>query len=251
MSELARFQTDFAAALAADGPRGWTQGDDAGLAVYRNTRLKGAIDALQANFPAVAAMVGAAWFRAAAREYVEAQPPTSPLLHAYGAGFADWLEGFPPAGALPYLAATARLDRLWLESFFAADGPILEAQALGALDAEGLERTAARLGAPVRLFWSSHNSPTLWIATRWPDNESPQLEFAAEPQGVLISRRVDEMRSRVVDAAEFAFLAACGVGRSLAAAAEAALAADPTVDLPAVIARAIEDGVFTALEPAR
>lgn len=37
-----------------------------GFAVYRNTVMKACIDALQANFPSVARLVGEAWFRAAA-----------------------------------------------------------------------------------------------------------------------------------------------------------------------------------------
>jgi hypothetical protein len=37
-----------------------------GFAVYRNTVIKGCVDALQANYPAVARLVGAEWFRSAA-----------------------------------------------------------------------------------------------------------------------------------------------------------------------------------------
>ena len=38
-----------------------------GFAVYRNTVAKGCIDALQANYPAVHALVGTDWLRAAGR----------------------------------------------------------------------------------------------------------------------------------------------------------------------------------------
>ena len=45
-----------------------------GIAVYRNTSIKGRIDALEANYPTVSRLVGTEWFRAAAREFVEAEP---------------------------------------------------------------------------------------------------------------------------------------------------------------------------------
>jgi hypothetical protein len=57
--KLDAFQQFFARALdpvAADVPD-WLE--QPGLAVYRNTVMKGAIDALRANYPATAAGVGA------------------------------------------------------------------------------------------------------------------------------------------------------------------------------------------------
>jgi hypothetical protein len=42
--------------------------------VYRNTVLKGCVDALAANFPTVLRLVGEDWFRAAALIHVCAEP---------------------------------------------------------------------------------------------------------------------------------------------------------------------------------
>ena len=47
------------------------------------------------------------WRGSTSREH----PPTSPVLTEYGDGFADWIAGFEPAAALPYLADMARLER--------------------------------------------------------------------------------------------------------------------------------------------
>jgi hypothetical protein len=250
MPDLAAFQDAFSAALRGDaqGLQAWLADDDAGLSVYRNTCAKGVVDALQANFPAVAAMVGEAWFRAAAREFSAAHPPSHPALHAYGEAFAGWLEAFPPAAALPYLPSAARLDRLWLEVLFAADAEPLTADALARLDADALERTAARASPATRLAWAPDNSPSLWLATRWPPQTPAELEFLPEPQGVVVGRRDDIVRARLVGAAEFAFLSAGLQRRPLAQAARAALEADPRADLPAILAAALEDGLFTALE---
>ena len=115
MSELETFQDAFMAALDARTAApiaGWLPGGDgggeaepAGLAVYRNTIAKGCVDALAANFPTVARLVGDDWFQAAAALFARDTPPASAALLAYGEAFADWLEHFPPAGDLPYLPA--------------------------------------------------------------------------------------------------------------------------------------------------
>ena len=70
MSELARFQDAFAAALAGDGAAlgSWLAAGDR-LAVYRNTVAKGLADALADQFPSVARVVGPAWMGAAARAF--------------------------------------------------------------------------------------------------------------------------------------------------------------------------------------
>ena len=72
------------------------------FAVYRNTVMKACIDALQANFPTVAQLVGEEWFRAAAALYVTADIPRDGRLLHYGGGFPDFLRGFEPAAELVY-----------------------------------------------------------------------------------------------------------------------------------------------------
>lgn len=128
--QLSTFQDGVAAALM---PQGAHPADTApwlsalrsqpGFAVYRNTVHKACIDALQANYPTVCALVGEEWFRAAAGLFVQARPPTDGRLMAYGEGFAHFLQGFEAAAGLPYLPAVARLDRCWTESHLAADAP--------------------------------------------------------------------------------------------------------------------------------
>ena len=115
---LSDFQDGLASALlpppgASVPPPAWLDAllAQPGFAVYRNTVVKGCIDALQANYPAVHALVGSDWLRATAHAFVHEHPPTDGRLMGYGAGFAEFLEGFGPAANLPYLGAVARLDR--------------------------------------------------------------------------------------------------------------------------------------------
>ena len=91
---LAQFQASFAQALFApadiDSPVAALSAQPA-FAVYRNTVMKACIDALEANYPAVARLVGSEWFRAAAALYVAARPPNDARMLRYGDGFPDFL----------------------------------------------------------------------------------------------------------------------------------------------------------------
>lgn len=133
---LEAFQDRFAHALIALDPSENCAPEIAGLVaqpgftVYRNTVMKGCIDAMQANYLAITRLVGEEWFRAAAAVFARANPPRHPMLADYGAGFADSLAGFEPAAELPYLPAVARLDRFWSEAHIASDAEPLAAGAL-------------------------------------------------------------------------------------------------------------------------
>ena len=87
---LWQFQDDLAHALLDPGADASLPDELAalvrqpGFAVYRNTTMKGCIDALQANYPAVTRLVGEEWMRAAAAIFVRADPPTEATLLRYG-----------------------------------------------------------------------------------------------------------------------------------------------------------------------
>jgi hypothetical protein len=251
MSELGRFQDAFTAALTGDAAplAPWLDPSAPGLAVYRNTVAKGAVDALVANYPAVERLVGAEWLGAAAAEYARAHPPSRPSLLAYGEGFAGWIVTFPPAAGLPYLADVARLDRLWTEAHLAADAEPLGVAALAALTPDALARTGARLHPSAHIAAFAHNSPSLWLAHRF--DAAPPANFAWEEtaEAVLLVRPAGRVEARLLTASEHAFLASLRAGGSLAEAAAAALGAEPSADLAALVSSCLEEGLLVALEP--
>src|SRR5690606_1009714 len=173
---MTAFHAAFEAALAGRFDDLWPHlaPDDrtlGAMAVYRNTAIKGRIDALEANYPTVSQMVGSQWFRAAAREFVEEQPGDDPVLVDYGAGFADWLAGFEPARDMAYLAPVARLDRAWTEAHLARDARPLHARHAAALGL-ALTGVVARLHPSSSLFWFDWTAPSLWLAHRYPTAEA-------------------------------------------------------------------------------
>jgi hypothetical protein len=251
VNELAKFQDAFAAALAERSPApiaAWLPGPEAGeigLAVYRNTIAKGCIDALAANFPTVASLVGAEWFEAAAALFARQHPPASAALLAYGEAFPDWLARFPPAADLPYLPAMARLDSLWTTALFAPEAEPLAAEAF-ALDPEVLAGARPTLHPSLTFAGFDSGLPGLWLAARQPD--PGEMALSPEPQAILILRPADTVHSRVLDAAGLAFLTAARDGATLGEAITAAAQADPQADLANLFAALIADGVFSGLD---
>lgn len=245
MPELLDFQDAFVAALAGSPSAlsPWlTPGEgQAGLAVYRNTIAKGCVDALAANFPTVLSMVGEDWFRAAAALFAREAPPTSAALLDYGEAFPAWLERFPPAGDLPYLAGIAHLDRLWTEALFAADAPVLTAEALAALSPEALAATSLPLHPSARFAAFEAGLPSLWSAAR---DGREDIDLSGTPETLLLVRQAGTVAARVVGAAETEFLRACRDGQTSAEAAERAAVAQPDVPLAPLFAALIAQGAF-------
>jgi putative DNA-binding protein len=251
---LARFQDAFAHALIAPAGKPVTTipADVAALAahpafaVYRNTVMKGCIDALQANYPAVVRLVGDEWFRAAAAIYVREALPTDPTLLRYGAAFADFLTRFGPAAELPYLPGVARLDRYWTEAHAAPDEDVLDPAVVAGLAPEALAATVLHPHAAARWAWFA-DAPVYTIWSRNRSDEAPDESLDWKPEGALLMRPRDVVQWIAFDAAGCAFLDACAAGRTLAAAANAALEVLGDADLARLMSTLLEAGAFACM----
>lgn len=154
------------------GLSSWNGSDPAQrFAIYRNNVTCSLIDALADTYPVTQAMVGEAFFRAMARLFARANPPSSPVLALYGDGFADFIAGFAPAARLPYLADLARLEMLYLQSYHAADAAPLALERLAALlgDAQALAGVRFELHPALQLLRSPYAVVSLWSAHQGQD----------------------------------------------------------------------------------
>ena len=124
------FQQRFAQGIASREPPAGRS--PAAFTVYRNTWLKGLLDALDANYPTVAMILGADTFEAIALEFARKHPAQTPVLALYGAEFPTFVGG-QLGDEVPYLSDVAALERLWTESFFAPDAETLAPQQYAAL----------------------------------------------------------------------------------------------------------------------
>lgn len=258
MTALAAFQDAFARALLAadlDAVLASAPADVAALvrqpafAVYRNTVIRGGVDAIEANFPAVRRVVGDEWLRAAATVYLRAHPPDEASLLACGRDFPDFLRHFGPAAELPWLPDLARLDRAWTESHGARDEPTLDPSVIATLAPDAL--AAALLVPHAAARWvASEAFPihALWTRNRRGDDGFDDIAWTGE--AVLVTRPRDVVQWTAIDGSTGAFLDACARGAPVADAIDAALAADGAVDLARLMTTLLDAGAFARLADA-
>jgi hypothetical protein len=214
------------------------------LVVHRNTVLKSCIDALEANFPAVARLVGDDWFRAAAAQYAGAHPPEDVRLFVYGdEGFGAFVQALPSAASLPYLAGVARLDTLWRAVHIAADAPALQAAALAADPPEALAARVLRPHPATRWAWFDH-VPVASIWSRNRGGAQADADLVWQGEGLLLTRVEGAVRWQLLGRGGCAFLDACAAGLGLGQAAERALA-DPDAAVSTLLASLLQAGAFT------
>jgi hypothetical protein len=219
------------------------------FAVYRNTVGKGCIDALEANYPTVARLVGSDWFRSVAALFVSAAPPSDSRLLVYGAGFADFLANFAPAAELPYLPGVARLDRFWTQAHVAADAHALDGSALTALTPERLANLVLRPHPAAHWAWfDAMPVYTIWQRNRSTEFTSEDNDIPWQAEGALITRPLDDVHWCQLDPAGVAFLEACNIasGCTLAQAAAATLATEPDADLSQLLAQLLRSGALVS-----
>lgn len=247
-------QTGFAAALfdaeqpCPPGLAAWNGSDPARrFAVYRNNVMVGLLDALADTFPITRELVGDEFFRDMARVFVAAAPPRSPVLAEYGKEFPAFIEGFEPARGVPYLADVARLERLYVDAYHAAEGPVLGAAEFQAALTRVAELPAARLRLhpsagvlrsrfAVFSLWAAHQG-ALDIATVDP--------YRAED--LLVVRPYSEVLVAPLRPGAGRFLELVKDGVPFGAGALRASQESPGFDLGAVLADLLRTGAATAL----
>ena len=247
----AAVQARFAAALldAAHplpaGLRAWNGADPARrFAVHRNNVAVALAQALADTFPVVKRLVGDDFFAALASVYWREQPPRSPVLARWGEGFADWLAGFAPAQALPYLPDIAHLERARVDAWQAADAVPLPAQALHArlADAAALPRVRFVLHPSCRVLRSPFDIHALWAAHQH-DGEVPAIDIDRPCAMLVLRDPADEVLVLGLDAPAAAFIDALAEGAGLGA----ALARAPGLDPAAALALLLRHGAITGL----
>jgi len=240
------FQSSFVKALlgAPEPTLPWSR--QRGFDVYRDTVLRGAIDALAANVPSVHRLLGDDTFDAVAGAFVRAGLPRDGGGVLYGAALPEFLASFPLVADIDYLPGVAALDLAWIESHLAAEAPVLDAADVYALTAEQLLH--GRLVPHPAARWLSFPVPafTIWRHER----EDRRLEDALPWRGesALLTRPKGAVVWRALDAGEVQFLAACALGRACDDALESVIDAGSGLDLAVSLPRLLQAGAFTRID---
>lgn len=178
------------------------------LAIYAGAYGSRLIDALAANYPALAALLGEEDFRTLGARYVGTHDSPYFSIRHYGEALADFLAGHRDYGDVPLLAELARWEWQLSEVFDAADAE--------PLSAAGLARIAAADWAELRFTWHPSvrrlalewNAPQLWKALT-EESERPEISVAAAPVEWLAwrsqlktwFRSLEPLEARCIDAA--------------------------------------------------
>lgn len=231
---LLEFQRDFAAAIA--------EPIDGAMSVYRNTVLSGCADALRANYPVVARLLGDEMFDAVAARHAADCPPRLPVLALYGARFPDWLAEQSWLHEIAYLPHVARIERLHIESLFASDEQPLDMTQLNGRD--DWRALSLRLHPATRFDWLTAPAMSIWLAQR--DRAEGDLEFEWTAEGALMTRPSLEVEPARLSRAGHRFLFGIRLGESVGAAAIATVGLYPDTDIGSLFTSLVNAGAFAA-----
>lgn len=133
------------------------------LQLYRNNFILSLTEVLAATYGATRAMVGEAFFDAAARGFILASPLQEGNVMGYGAGFADWLRDLPTTAHLPWLPELARFEwQLERTALLPPETRRWPGQALAALAPEAWGRVRLLLADNLTLIHCRADVVGLW-----------------------------------------------------------------------------------------
>lgn len=255
MSRLEELQRGFAAALvdaAAPVPEPLAKRNDRNgetairrFNVYRNNVFASLIDVLGGRFPVVGRLVGQDFFRAMARVYVEQDPPRSPVLLRYGAGFPDFVASFAPVNSVPYLADVARLEWAWAIAYHAPDTEPLSLAGLASVG-DDAEVTGLRLHPSLQLVGSLYPVVSIWELNAGEDNPA-STGLLPEGEDALVLRPYLEVQVRKLPPGGLQFIRALRAEQSIGVAAVTALEAAARFDLAANLAGLMQSGAIVGI----
>lgn len=218
------------------------------LQVYRNNTYSLLTDVLKNTFPAVCRLVGEEFFEHAAQQYIRIDPPRQPCLHVYGAGFADFLATFPPAGELHYLPDVARLEWALNEAYFAADAYPLPTDALKRLRPERYADIRLLPHPSCRLLASPFPVDRIWEMARPGGDSAAAPALDAGPAWLLVNRMKFDVGLTTMKEATYRLVELLMAGQTVGAATEQVMAVDPAFDLAAALKQHLAAGTFVKFE---
>jgi Putative DNA-binding domain len=202
------------------------------LSIYRNTFLSGLTTALRLSYPAVHRLVGAEFFEATARSFIETQPPRSAYLDEYGAGFPEFLASFAPAASLVYLAGVARLEWAVSRALHARDVQPLDLSRLSVIDPADQGRVVFVPHPSVGLVRADHPVDAIWRAVLAQDDAAmAAIDLGAGPARLLVHRAETGVDVKSMSGPAYRFMAELCASRPLQAAIDAAPGVDATISL--------------------
>lgn len=224
-------------------------GSDPGkrFAIYRNNVTISLIDALADTFPVTQELVGKEFFRAMAKIFASTTPPRSRILAFYGEKFPQFIETFPPANEVPYLADIARLEMARVRAYHAHDGVELAVETIAKwlTNADLLPTLSTTFHPSVTLLKSPYAIGALWAAHQGVMDIADVDPYV--PDSVLVMRhQLDVCVIRLNDGVDV-FIEHLWQGETILTAADHALQFNPHFDLVQALSMLISQQAISSI----
>ena len=213
------------------------------LRIYRHSCNEIQTAALRAAFPAVVALVGAAFFDQTAHGYRHVHPSASGNLQRFGAGFADYMASLPSLAGHPYLPDVARLEWRRQLAVLAADEDSLDTGCAGGPPLATLQQQRVRLHPSVQWLRSPYPVMTLW---RWCLAPSTSVPAMDEGEQVLLWRDGAEVAMTTLAPATFRCIELLADGHDVATARAAACSLDNEFRIESCLGDLLAQGLIVA-----
>ncbi|TCS64961.1 HvfC/BufC N-terminal domain-containing protein [Varunaivibrio sulfuroxidans] len=222
------------------------------LQIYKNNTFITLGEALAADYPVVARLVGDDFFAYLARHYIRAFPPPSGTLIDFGTHLGAFLADFEAARDLVYLPDVARLEWAWQKAYHSLDATALSADDLRDIAPDRYGDVVFAVHPSARIVRSHYPVARIWAANQTPpeDDENGEAENEIDlndgGENVLVVRPEATVHVIALPAADISFIEALGRSAPLARAIESVQRAardaaapenfNPTVSLGRLVA---------------
>ena len=211
------------------------------LGVYHNTFVATLTNALRLSYPAVHRLVGAEFFDGCAEVFVHKHPPRGAYLDEYGGEFPEFLEQFPPATSLAYLAGVARLEWAVNCALHAPDIEPLDITRLAKISPADEDRIRFVPHPSVGFVRADHAVDAIWRAVLAQDDSAlGAIDLAAGPVCLMAQRLLTGVEVTRLDESAWRFAVDLCAGQLLGNALYVAVG----VDAPALLAEHVTAGRF-------
>jgi Putative DNA-binding domain len=200
------------------------------------------------GFLATCKIAGEEFFKAAARRFIAAEPPRSPIMMFYGDAFPSYLAEFAPARSVPYLADVARLEAARTRAYHAADAKPLTRDALAAAPLDTLTGMRFTLHPSLEIVSSSYPIVTIFAMNSGLMELGPIADWRGED--ALVIRPEYEVEVRRLSPGARIFLENLADKKEFGEAAGVASAASADFDLAENLA-ALFSGLAVAMTRGR
>jgi hypothetical protein len=216
------------------------------LGIYGNAYRSRLIEALQASFPVLAAVLGETDFETLAAKYVSTHDSPFFSVRYYGDALADFLAADANYSSAPVLAELARWEWLMAAVFDAADAAPIDVSAFAGLAAQQWAQLRFECNPSVHVLQLEWNVPAIWKAVT-EDGERPDPALYEQPTSWLLWRRELQIYFRRLEVEEAASLAAAREGQSFGELCELLCASLDEAEAPARAAAYLREWVQSGL----